>query len=332
MRLLFVKLKHIGDSLLLTPTLAAVKEAYPDAEIWVVVRKSCEGILAGCPAIDRLLTAAAPESSQRSRMTWMDELRMICELRSRHFDYAFELTDGDRGRFITWLSGAKHRCTSIGIRPLPWFWRGKFDLLSTSDWHDNHRAVVDFVKVSECLPLPQKEPPPLVFTRDRAVPWETPQPLKNYAVLHPGTRWVRKRWLAERWIEVARMLLEELDGVVISAGPDPEEIAQAEELVRAIGPRASSTLGGASWAQLAWLLYGARLFVGADTAAMHLAAACQCPTVAVFGATGVAHWRPWKTKNIVIAPSPEELRQDQLAIRNIPSAKVILACRELLHI
>jgi len=70
--------------------------------------------------------------------------------------------------------------------------------------------------------------------------------------------------------------------------------------------------------------------VGADTAAMHLAAACQCPTVAVFGATGVEHWRPWKTKNIVVAPSPEELRLDQLAIRNIASARVIASCRELL--
>ena len=63
MRLLFVKLKHIGDSLLLTPTLAAVRAMYPQAEIWVVVREGSQGILSGCPAIDRLLTVAAPESA-----------------------------------------------------------------------------------------------------------------------------------------------------------------------------------------------------------------------------------------------------------------------------
>ena len=40
-RFLFIKLRHIGDSLLLTPTLVATKAKYPDAEIWVLVRKSC---------------------------------------------------------------------------------------------------------------------------------------------------------------------------------------------------------------------------------------------------------------------------------------------------
>ena len=56
MRLLFIKLKHIGDSLLLTPTLTAARAAYPAAEIWVVVRRGCEGILVGCPAVDGVLT------------------------------------------------------------------------------------------------------------------------------------------------------------------------------------------------------------------------------------------------------------------------------------
>jgi len=59
-------------------------------------------------------------------------------------------------------------------------------------------------------------------------------PLKNYAVLHPAP--LDAQTLAcERWIEVARTLLEDLDSVLISAGPDPEETMQAEELARAIG-------------------------------------------------------------------------------------------------
>ncbi len=48
-KLLFVKLKHIGDTIVLTPTLAAARKMYPDAQIWAVVRKGCEGILEGCP-------------------------------------------------------------------------------------------------------------------------------------------------------------------------------------------------------------------------------------------------------------------------------------------
>ena len=57
LKLLFVKLKHIGDALLLTPTLEAVRHNYPNAEIWVVVRRGTEGILKGCTSINKLLTA-----------------------------------------------------------------------------------------------------------------------------------------------------------------------------------------------------------------------------------------------------------------------------------
>ena len=71
MRILLTKLKLIGDALLLTPTVHALRERYPEAEIVVVVRKGTEGILAGCTAIDRLLTAAAPEGKRRGRLNWL---------------------------------------------------------------------------------------------------------------------------------------------------------------------------------------------------------------------------------------------------------------------
>jgi heptosyltransferase-3 len=58
MRLLFIKPKHIGDTLLLMPTLIAVRQAYPAAEIWLLVRRGCESILAGRREIDRLLLLA----------------------------------------------------------------------------------------------------------------------------------------------------------------------------------------------------------------------------------------------------------------------------------
>ena len=49
MRILLIKPKHIGDTLILTPTITAIKQVHPEAEIWVMIRRGCEGILAGCP-------------------------------------------------------------------------------------------------------------------------------------------------------------------------------------------------------------------------------------------------------------------------------------------
>ena len=73
MRLLFIKLKHIGDALIMTPMLTAVRARHPEAEIHVVVRHGTEGILAGCPAIDQLHTPPLPPASAsvaRSGMTF----------------------------------------------------------------------------------------------------------------------------------------------------------------------------------------------------------------------------------------------------------------------
>ncbi|MBI4661671.1 MAG: glycosyltransferase family 9 protein [Verrucomicrobia bacterium] len=334
MRLLFVKLKHIGDSLLLTPTLAAVREAYPDAAIWVAVREGCEGILAGCPAIDRVLTTAAPEHERRPKLSWWSDLGLVRTLRRERFDFVFELSDGDRGRWLAWASGAKHRCTNTAFQPLPWWWRFAFDAESKFDWPSRHRVEKDFYTVHDFLPLPGKIPP-LVFEKHLAAPWGETRLRSRYVVLHPGTRWRRKRWPEEKWIEFGRSLLSYSEQLVISVGPAPEEIRLAANLAAAVGPAAISTEGKLSWRQLAGLLFGAQLFVGVDTAAMHLAAACQCPVVALFRPAEVSQWRPWCVPHRVVVAKPPEKQAAPERLReqtaeNIDPTDVLEACREML--
>jgi heptosyltransferase-3 len=62
------------------------------------------------------------------------------------------------------------------------------------------------------------------------------------------------------------------------------------------------------WQHLAWLLYEGRLFVGVDTAAMHLAAATGCPTVALFGPdSNAGNWGPWKTQHQIVHFKSDEV-------------------------
>ena len=66
------------------------------------------------------------------------------------------------------------------------------------------------------------------------------------------------------------------------------------------GGRVITTEGALSWPQLAGLIDSAGLFVGVDTAAMHLAAAVQCPSVALFGHAPAYQFRPWKSPHRVV--------------------------------
>ena len=325
MRLLFIKLKHIGDALLLTPTLTAARAAYPTAEIWVVVRRGCEGILAGCPAVDRVLTAAPAEASQRSPLAWLGDLRLALLCHRQRFDYAFELGDGDRGRWLAWWSGARVRgATRTRVN---WVARRAITRFSDTDWLRGHRVEKDFALVNEVLPLAQPVPP-LAFSRERMMEWSPATAAREFVVLHPGTRWLRKRWPLECWIALGRLLQARNLTMVISCGPDAEERETACQLQAALGPDGLNTDGQTTWAQLAGLLGRARLFVGVDTAAMHLAAACQCPTVALFGPSVVHFWRPWQVRHELLVPpgaAPEDRRMSEL-----PVAEVFAACLRLL--
>lgn len=337
MRLLFVKLKHIGDTLILTPTLTAARTRYPHAQIWVVVRKGCEDILKGCPAVDRVLTAAAPERRNRSVRDWWYGLRLIRELRAQKFDYAFELTDGDRGRFLTWLSGAKVRCTNDAQGRLNWFWRSRFNRISHFDWQFRHSVERDFYTVNDFLPL-GNDIPRLVFQRNRTEPWLPGARLEDFAILHPASRWQRNRWPVEKWIAVGQWLLDRVSRLVISAGPDPEEIALAGKIQAALGERSLSTKGELSWAQLADLLYRARLVVVGDTGALHLAAACECPIVGLFRPRMVVNWHPWQVEHQVVtdpafAPNGSISPSDRVEQQTVAASRVedvLKACHAIL--
>ena len=85
----------------------------------------------------------------------------------------------------------------------------------------------------------------------------------------------------------------------------------------------------------AGVLHSARLFVGVDTAAMHLAAACACPTVAIFGLSSVVQWKPWKVPNRVLAGLAEmdewsaEMVRAENPILRVSVADAAAAAREL---
>ena len=332
MRLLFVKLKHIGDALLLTPTLQAVRQKYPRAEITVVVRQGTEGILKGCRAIDQIWLAAAPETSKRSKGGLIQDLSLLMRIRRTKFDYAFELTDGDRGRWLAGMSGAKKRCVNTSFYPLNVWWRLWFNTRSEKEWVRGHRVEKDYYAVSDILPI-GAEPPALTFEKTLVVDWEKARSLSRYIVLHPGTRWKRKRWPLDRWIELGRWIIGKGFDVVVSAGPDSTEVQDAQSIVDQLGHASLSTQGSLSWAQLAGLLWNAKLFVGVDTAAMHLAAGCRVPIVALFGPSSVSQWRPWKSDCELIHPGGvawDGVVNGEHLMNQITVSQVTKACDEFL--
>jgi len=334
MQILFIKPKHIGDSLILTPTIVATKKAYPDSEIWVLVRRGCDGILAGCPEIDHIRTLTPVEKSDRmGRDLWRD-LATLFDLWKVKFDYVFELGDGHYARIFAMLSRSRRLYSVKTASPPTLLERLRFTAFSHFDWQTCHRVEKDFTSVAEFLELPRPIPP-MRFDRGLTEIWKEGRDLTNFIVMQIGTRQRINRWNREGWREVCRYFLERHEAVVVACGPIYQELEQAEWLRKELGFRILCTRGQATWPQMADLLYRARLYVGPNTAAMHLAAACGCPIVALFGPSLEDYWYPWQIPHRIVTsrgftPSRDMLERyahvQKRSMSEIRADDVIAAC------
>ena len=303
MKVLVIKLGHLGDTLLLTPTLRLLRGKFPGARIDVLVRSGCEAVLHGNPDVDAVLAMGRPEKEQRSWSAAVEEstraFRRVAW--GRRYDYAFDLSLAERGKFWVALSRARVRAANrLTLRRSKW--RRLFTHLSEFDWSVQHQVLHDFRTVADCV-APEAQPGPLRFHPQvdeaelrKKLPWLAAG--KAFAVIHPASRWMFKQWVPEQWAQVAdglkrRQGLE----VIFSSGPAAREIELVAGILGGARETHFTTGGRLSLHELGWLLGRARLFLGVDTAAMHLAAAMQTPTVALFGPSSEWSWHPWQCRH-----------------------------------
>jgi heptosyltransferase-3 len=289
LKLLLAKLNHLGDTLLLTPTIRALRQKYPDARIDVVVRPGCEAVLEGNTGISRVLL---------SKGAWKDVI-------GKRYDYAFDLSNSDRAKALIALSGAKVRAINEWHAELGWK-RAVFNRFTSFEWAREHQVLRDYRAVADVIDLPQVGP----LVLDTSV--EAAAPSGRYAVIHPVSRWAFKEWLPERWAAVADRLKRRHGlEVVFSCGPAPREIAHVESILKLSGERHGRTGGRLTLRQLGRLIRGAELFAGVDTVAMHIAAAVQARVLALFGPSSEWSWRPWQCRHeLVLGPCSCKLTRE----------------------
>lgn len=290
-RVLFIKLRHIGDVLLTAATFKALKSAKPDVRISVVVPAGTESMLTLHPSIDEVIPM------RRNGGLWSD-LRLIWGLRRRRFDLAVNMTEGDRGALLAFLSGARLR---FGVDPMGRGFAGKRRLythLIPPVYDGRHRAVMDMDVLS-----------PLGIHTDAAevelfIPAEDQEQIdrwleghglggdRAFVVAHPTSRWQFKCWRDEAVAQVVDCLASKGVPVVLTCGPDRREVERLERIVSLCRSQPLVLAGELSLKELGALMRRSALFFGVDTAPMHMAAALGKPVVALFGPSDSVVWGP----------------------------------------
>ncbi|HUY78573.1 MAG TPA: glycosyltransferase family 9 protein [Ktedonobacterales bacterium] len=287
-RILVTALCPIGDTLFLTPALAALRRRFPQAQIIALLYPSNAGILDGNTDVDAWLLApergAAPVALRYLRAVW----------RLAHERYDLIVNFSAAGSITTALAAL--RAPRLGLR-MPPFWM----LVGNHSAEYRARHAIDhyFKAIEALIPIPTDpdervprlalSPADRTAARDllRAEGVPAGKPLVTLHVGGDGYNG-RKRWAPERFAEVARRLIARFDCHILLVG-GAVDLPMSEETARLIGQTPDEArhvhllIGRTSLKLTGALIAASALFIGNDSSPMHIAAAMRTPTVGIFG-------------------------------------------------
>lgn len=347
-RALVIKLRHHGDVLLASPVFSALKRAAPQLAIDALVYADTAEMLSGHPAIDTLhvIDRAWKDAGliARTRQEWA----LAGRLRARGYDLLVHLSTHRRGMAL-----ARSLKPSVSVAPRrdgEAAWQQSFTHLYALPRAGNRRHTVevhlDALRRIGVHPAEDERALTLVAGADAETRVESLLATHGltrggYVHLHPASRWMFKTWPAERNAALIDRLADSGMRVVVTCAPSGVE----QELVRRILALTRSPaldLGGQlSLKELAALSARARLFVGVDSAPMHIASAVGTPVVALFGPSGENEWGPWGVAHRIVASTRHPCRpcgndgcggsKVSECLTTLPVARVQDAIRSLLN-
>lgn len=288
-RVLVVRLRSIGDTVLATPSLSALRRFLPEAEIDILLEDWVAPLLEGFPDVNRIITVERGNLAGRARVAK--------ELRSTRYDVAFNLHGGTTSTILTRASGARHR---VGFRSYRYSRLHNHAAPSAGQiWGkrathsvEQQLALLGWTGV----PVSDRPPTHLFVTtaasrgiNDR-LNAEGINEHAPFALFHPAAAFDTKQWAADKFARVAEDLAARGLGIVAIAAPGEAETINALRKNSSVGIAAFTDL---SLPLVTALAARARLFVGNDSGIAHMASAVQTPSVVIFGSSNVEHWHPW---------------------------------------
>ncbi len=300
-RVLVVRLRSIGDTVLATPSLIALRRFLPEARIDILLEDWVAPVLEGFEAVDNVVVVS--RGSKKSR------IETGFQIRQNKYDVAFNLHGGTTAGFLVRASGAKHRVgfanyqynflyTHLASSPLQ-FWKAEY-----AHSAEQQLALLGLVGV----PVSDR-PKSLLAVTEKArnsirekLSTLNLQPT-SFALFHPAAAFNTKQWTTENFARIAEFLHEKGLRTVAVAAKNERGVLETLQQTSSVQIRFFDSL---TLPEITALASKAKIFVGNDSGIAHIAAAVNTPTVVIFGASNINHWRPWTDapNEIVYAEKP----------------------------
>ncbi len=304
-RVLVIKLRHHGDVLLTSPVLSVLKQHAPHLEIDALVYADTAPMLADHPALSQLHCLDRQWKKLGPLPQAQAEWRVLQALRARQYDGIIHLTEHKRGSWLARLLRPRWAISPSNLNG-KWFrkpFSHRYPVIGGNRRHtvDIHldalrRLGVPVQHYHRALSLAI---PALVHTQ--AEQKRLAQGINSpYTVIHPTSRWMFKTWPTAQMAQLIQALQQQGRTVLLTAAPDAAEMACIAAIQAELTTPVASLAGQLSLKELGAIIAGADLFIGMDSVPMHMAAATQTPTIALFGPSGDIEWGPWQVPHRVL--------------------------------
>jgi predicted lipopolysaccharide heptosyltransferase III len=335
-KILLVRLRSIGDTVLATPSAYALKRFLPNVEVDILLEDWVAPLLEDLDCLDGIVRLERGSVASRARVAR--------EIRAARYDVVYNLHGGTTATLLTRATGATHRVGYAAyqyarlhnhLSPSPLLLWGQQKTHSV----EQQLALLGWTGV----PVSDRPATRLAVTPEASAEVSRRLSLaglegRKFAVVHPAAAFATKQWATDKFARVVEFLAQRGIAVVSIAGPN--ETAVLNQLASESSvPVVSFDL---SLPEVTALAARARLFVGNDSGIAHIAAAAGAPSVVVFGSSNIAHWRPWTDTpvDVVYEEMPcqpchgyfcEKFEQPECILR-VPVARVTAAIDRILSI
>ena len=314
-RILLIKPSSLGDIVHAMPTLFALRERFPDAEVTWLVKRQWVSLVEVITGVDHVCAV------EQGLMGWLGR---VPDLRAAGFDLVVDLQGLFRSGAMAWLTGCSRRVGFANAREGSPFFYTQRVAVPTGSMH----AVDRYLLVTEALGAARPKEPRFEFI-DRAEDRQAVETLLTAAglagvlpwvAMNVSARWETKRWPPQHFAEAADQLAEAGIPIVFMGGP--AERPETRAVMARMRTKAVDLTGQTPVGLLPSLLRRAAVLVTNDSGPMHIAAAVGTPVVVLFGPTDPVRTGPYGRGHVVLS-NPVECRP---CFRRECSRAVTLEC------
>ncbi len=293
-RILLIRLKGIGDVILSTPLLRALRKKFPDAKIDFLTRSFCAPILSHNPRLNRLLVHPGKSASLA------ETLSFVRDIRGAAYDWVLDLAAEPRSAWLTLATGAPLRA-GFAFRIRKW----AFTHPVPKNKIRKYQAEVN-LDILRALGVPDEGHQTEIFLNEDEINWaakafEEPEfkSLKRKIGLNPTGMWSSKRWPADHWRRLASSIYGQwgVKPILLGGPADKKVLAEIQWGIEdKVLVKADSDL-----LQSAAFISRLDLLIGNDGTPQHMAQALGTKSLTLCG----PHWGMSWTK-------PRDLRHRYL--------------------